>query len=178
MSSYVHTLKVGASVEVRGPVGRFKYEKNAYKRIGLVAGGTGIYPHHPKLLNVQFIFCLCGYGNIRNFHFCCFYDFMYYFKSYALDTTAFNYTTMLNSIFYTITLGLTPCLQVIRCILESPEYCVGEKTCFSLLFQNRSEEDILLRDELDGLQKNFPDRLQIFYYLSNPKSSEFGMFGV
>jgi len=109
MSSYIHTLKVGGSVEVRGPVGRFKYEKNSYKRIGLVAGGT----------------------------------------------------------------GLTPCLQVIRCILESPEYCVGEKTCFTLLFQNRCEEDILLRDELDALQKAFPDRLQIFYYLSNPQTAEF-----
>lgn len=43
MSSYLHALKVGSEVEVRGPVGRFKYEKNSFKKIGLIAGGTG--PH-------------------------------------------------------------------------------------------------------------------------------------
>ena len=31
-------------VEVRGPVGRFKYTKNAYKKMGFVAGGTGLTP--------------------------------------------------------------------------------------------------------------------------------------
>lgn len=36
--------KVGQSLDVRGPVGRFKYAKNAYRHIGLVAGGTGITP--------------------------------------------------------------------------------------------------------------------------------------
>ena len=38
MSSHLHTLKVGSSLDVRGPVGRFKYTKNSYKTIGLVAG--------------------------------------------------------------------------------------------------------------------------------------------
>ena len=41
LSTYLHSLKVGQGVEVRGPVGRFKYEKNSFRRIGLIAGGTG-----------------------------------------------------------------------------------------------------------------------------------------
>lgn len=38
MSSHLHTLDVGSFLEVRGPVGRFKYTTNAYKHIGLIAG--------------------------------------------------------------------------------------------------------------------------------------------
>ena len=44
LSPYLHSLVPGDAVEVRGPVGRFKYTKNAYKKIGFVAGGTGLTP--------------------------------------------------------------------------------------------------------------------------------------
>jgi ferredoxin-NADP reductase len=90
-------------------VGRFKYTKNAYNRIGLIAGGT----------------------------------------------------------------GLTPCLQVIRCILEGPEG-EGDTTSFVLLFQNRSEADILLRQELNDLVAMSGGRLEVFYYLSNPTTAQWG----
>ena len=102
----MHTLKVGSSVDVRGPIGRFKYEKNMHKKIGLIAGGT----------------------------------------------------------------GLTPCLQVIRCVLDGPE---DDHTNFVLFFQNRYEEDILLKSLLDDLQAKHPNRLQVFYFLSNPRTSSF-----
>lgn len=36
----------------------------------------------------------------------------------------------------------------------------------SLLYANVSEEDILLRDELDALVNNHPDRLRVYYVLS------------
>ena len=39
--------------------------------------------------------------------------------------------------------------QVIRCLLEGPEG-EGDATSLVLLFQNRTEEDVLLRDVLDG----------------------------
>lgn len=112
LTPYLHNLKPGSSVEVRGPVGRFKYEENQYSCIGLIAGGTGI----------------------------------------------------------------TPCLQVIRCILQQPER-KNDKTKFVLLYQNRTEEDILLKDELDSLAKQYPNRLQIFYFLSNCKHASFGITG-
>lgn len=38
MSSHLHSLKVGSSLDVRGPVGRFKYNKNSYRSMGLIAG--------------------------------------------------------------------------------------------------------------------------------------------
>eukprot|EP01031_Cornospumella_fuschlensis_P032263 gene32263-39020_t len=44
MSNFIHSLKVGQEVDVRGPVGRYKYQPNQHKRIGMIAGGTGLTP--------------------------------------------------------------------------------------------------------------------------------------
>ena len=109
MSSHIWDLTEGSSLDFRGPVGRFKYEKNQYKKIGLIAGGT----------------------------------------------------------------GLTPCLQVIRCILEGPEG-EGDNTQFVLFFQNRTEADILLKEELSALADMYPDRLRVLFFLSNPSESSWG----
>lgn len=50
MSSHLHSLKVGSSLDVRGPVGRFKYTKNSYKNMGLIAGKNQTkYPSLPSL---------------------------------------------------------------------------------------------------------------------------------
>eukprot|EP00428_Durinskia_dybowskii_P076714 CAMPEP_0170357206 /NCGR_PEP_ID=MMETSP0117_2-20130122/1582_1 /TAXON_ID=400756 /ORGANISM="Durinskia baltica, Strain CSIRO CS-38" /LENGTH=319 /DNA_ID=CAMNT_0010611355 /DNA_START=218 /DNA_END=1173 /DNA_ORIENTATION=+ len=110
LSPHLHTLRAGSSVEVRGPVGRFRYTPNRFPHplsMGLIAGGT----------------------------------------------------------------GLTPCLQVIRCVLEGQ---TEDSTCFTLLFQNRTEDDILLKEELDGLVERHPQRLRVIYFLSNPTSTDFG----
>ena len=109
LTPYLHSLRVGDTLEVRGPIGRFKYTRNEYKRIGFIAGGS----------------------------------------------------------------GLTPCLQVIRCILEGPEG-VGDATKFVLFFQNRTEADILLHEELEALAERHPSRLKVFFFLSNPKNKSWG----
>ncbi|MCL4135884.1 UNVERIFIED_CONTAM: hypothetical protein GTU68_027946 [Idotea baltica] len=44
MSSLVSEWKVGNEIEMRGPYGCFTYVPNAYKRIVMLAGGTGIAP--------------------------------------------------------------------------------------------------------------------------------------
>lgn len=108
MSSYLHSLKPGDLVEVRGPVGRFKYSVNGFSHIGLIAGGT----------------------------------------------------------------GLTPCLQVVRTILQCPEYS-QDNTRFTLFFQNRCEQDILLYDELETLRAKYKHRLTVKYFLSNSCSESF-----
>lgn len=109
MSSYLNSLKVGAAVAVRGPVGRFKYLVNQYQRIGLVCAGS----------------------------------------------------------------GLTPCLQVMRCLLEGPGF-KQDTTSFTLLYQNRTEEDILLRGVIDKLVQEHPLRLTVIYFLSNPHDPTYG----
>lgn len=55
--------------------------------------------------------------------------------------------------------GITPMLQLIRAMVKDPE----DDTQVSLLFANQTEKDILLRDELDEVQKNHPDQVKIWY---------------
>ena len=47
---------------------------------------------------------------------------------------------------------------------------------FTLLFQNRTEDDILLKEELEQLQKTYRNRLAVYYYLSNPGTEDFGAY--
>jgi len=44
MSQYLDQLKIGDTLRVSGPKGRFIYEKNKFAKIGMIAGGTGITP--------------------------------------------------------------------------------------------------------------------------------------
>jgi len=44
MGNHLAKLKVGQAVEVKGPYDKFLYKPGAYKRIGMIAGGTGITP--------------------------------------------------------------------------------------------------------------------------------------
>jgi len=44
MGTKLHNLKVGETVEVRGPNKQWSYESGKYTHIAMVAGGTGITP--------------------------------------------------------------------------------------------------------------------------------------
>lgn len=55
--------------------------------------------------------------------------------------------------------GITPMLQLIRAIIKDPT----DNTQTSLLFANQTEKDILLRDELDDIAKNHPNKLKLWY---------------
>jgi len=44
MSQYLDHLKVGESIDVKGPKGEFKYKPNMKRSFGMLAGGTGITP--------------------------------------------------------------------------------------------------------------------------------------
>lgn len=57
--------------------------------------------------------------------------------------------------------GITPMLQVIRAILKNPK----DKTQLWLIFANQSEEDILLRRELEAIDST---RLHLYYTLDRP----------
>jgi len=114
MSQYLESLQIGDSVEMKGPKGHLDYKgrgnftiskgnkgTNHYsmKKIGMVAGGTGI----------------------------------------------------------------TPMLQVIRAILKDPE----DKTEVWLIFANQTEQDILLRQELESISSK---RFHLHYTLDRPPS--------
>jgi cytochrome-b5 reductase len=44
ISKYVSEMRVGDSMEVKGPKGQMRYSPDLCRRIGMVAGGTGITP--------------------------------------------------------------------------------------------------------------------------------------
>ncbi|CAI9535416.1 unnamed protein product [Staurois parvus] len=59
--------------------------------------------------------------------------------------------------------GLTPMLQLIQTILKDPE---DETKCF-LLFANKSEQDIILRHDLDKLQNEHSERFTLWFTVDN-----------
>ncbi|KAH6951893.1 hypothetical protein DER45DRAFT_587560 [Fusarium avenaceum] len=106
-NGYLAKLEVGDEVLFRGPKGAMRYQPNLCKKIGMIAGGTGI----------------------------------------------------------------TPMFQVIRAICEHDR----DTTEVSLLYANRSEQDILLRDQLDTFARRYPKNFKVYYLLDQPpKDWKFG----
>ncbi|KAJ2959981.1 hypothetical protein NQZ79_g4576 [Umbelopsis isabellina] len=68
--------------------------------------------------------------------------------------------------------GITPMLQIARAILSNPK----DRTKVSLIFANRKEEDILLKDELDNLAK-VHNNFQVHYVLEYPPDDWTGQAG-
>jgi len=62
--------------------------------------------------------------------------------------------------------GITPMIQALHALLGTPE----DKTKISLLFGNRSEEDILCRQTLESWADKFKDRLTVTHVLSHESS--------
>lgn len=104
MTQYLETLDQGQEMLMKGPFGRLAYQGFGKflinkqiiqkKRIGMVAGGTGI----------------------------------------------------------------TPCYQVLQAALNG-----DDGTHLSLIFGNRTVEDILLKEEIDQFKSNYAERFNLFY---------------
>ncbi|KAE8371566.1 hypothetical protein BDV26DRAFT_302660 [Aspergillus bertholletiae] len=69
--------------------------------------------------------------------------------------------------------GITPMYQLIRAICEDD----SDTTQVSLLYANNTEEDILLRAQLDDFARRYPDKFQIQYVLSHPADNWAGYRG-
>ncbi|KAJ8931510.1 hypothetical protein NQ314_015583 [Rhamnusium bicolor] len=118
MTQHLESLKIGDTIEIRGPSGRLQYLGHGKfsikklrkdppiiitaKKVGLIAGGVGI----------------------------------------------------------------TPILQLVRHIAKDPT----DKTLLALLFANQTEEDILVRKELEEVAEKFPEQFKLWYTLD--KSDE------
>lgn len=44
MSKHIHNLKPGDYIEIKGPLVKIPYTANMKKKIGMIAGGTGLTP--------------------------------------------------------------------------------------------------------------------------------------
>ncbi|XP_076909759.1 NADH--cytochrome b5 reductase 1-like isoform X1 [Bidens hawaiensis] len=69
--------------------------------------------------------------------------------------------------------GITPMFQVARAILENPK----DKTQVHLIYANVTYDDILLKEELDGLTANYPGCFHVYYVLNQPPEEWTGGVG-
>ncbi|KAK0455819.1 cytochrome-b5 reductase [Armillaria borealis] len=69
--------------------------------------------------------------------------------------------------------GITPLYQVISHALPDP----ANRTKFTLVYSNVTEADILLRSEIDALQKKYPNKLEVVYALDKPPAGWTGPTG-
>nr|AZL94382.1 NADH-dependent fumarate reductase [Nephromyces sp. MMRI]AZL94383.1 NADH-dependent fumarate reductase [Nephromyces sp. MMRI] len=60
--------------------------------------------------------------------------------------------------------GISPNYQLISSILNDP----SDNTQINLLYGSKTEDDILLRKELDSLHEQFPNQFKVFYTLDSP----------
>ena len=64
--------------------------------------------------------------------------------------------------------GITPMLQLVTDVFRNP----NDKTSLALLFANQSEDDILVREELEAVQEKYPDRFKLWYTVDRPKEGK------
>ncbi|KAF4469388.1 oxidoreductase NAD-binding domain-containing [Fusarium albosuccineum] len=60
--------------------------------------------------------------------------------------------------------GITPIYQLARGILSNPE----DKTAISLISAANTDQDLVLKDELDKMQSEYADRVTVTYIVANP----------
>ncbi len=63
--------------------------------------------------------------------------------------------------------GITPMLQLIAAVARDPE----DETEMALIFANQTEDDILVRDELERIAKEHPKKFKLWYTLDRPPAS-------
>lgn len=69
--------------------------------------------------------------------------------------------------------GITPMYQILKAILTNKQ----DQTQVDLIYANVSEDDILMKEELDTLSKENPNRFKVHYVLNNPPSNWQGSVG-
>ena len=69
--------------------------------------------------------------------------------------------------------GITPGYQLLSRVLETD----GDRTRLRVIDGNKSEADILLREQMDRLQERHPGQLQIAHVLSHPGEGWTGLRG-
>ncbi|RKU44566.1 NADH-cytochrome b5 reductase [Coniochaeta pulveracea] len=69
--------------------------------------------------------------------------------------------------------GITPMYQLFRAIFKNP----NDKTKVTLVVGNVTQEDILLKNQLEELENTYPQRFRAFYVLDKPPKEWVGQSG-
>ncbi|XP_060525609.1 NADH-cytochrome b5 reductase 3 isoform X2 [Cylas formicarius] len=116
LTQYIESLKIGDTIDIRGPSGRIQY----------VAPGT------------------------------------FSIKKMRKDPPTIVKVGRVNLIAGGV--GITPILQLIRQIAKDDR----DVTEAAILFANQTEQDILLREELEEVRDRFPNQFKLWYTLDKP----------
>lgn len=116
MSQHLESLKIGDTIDVRGPSGRLNYLGDGKFSI------KKLRKDPPQVLKASKVAMIAG-GT-----------------------------------------GITPMLQLIRHIVKDP----ADSTQLSLLFANQTENDILVRKELEEVANKHPEQFKLWYTLDTP----------
>ncbi|CAF0973356.1 unnamed protein product [Didymodactylos carnosus] len=54
MSKYIHNMKKGDKIEIKGPIPKYDYHANKFQNLALIAGGTGLTPMIQMIEEVLF----------------------------------------------------------------------------------------------------------------------------
>ena len=65
--------------------------------------------------------------------------------------------------------GITPMLQVLQAIFHHGKQ---SNVCVKLIYANQTEDDILVRNELEALEKEFPERFSLHYTVDRPPAGK------
>lgn len=68
--------------------------------------------------------------------------------------------------------GITPVYQLIQGALKHPE----DRTKMTLVFGVNTEDDLVLRDELEDFRKRYPDRFDVVYTVSSSAENTYSPF--
>ncbi len=137
MSQYLNDMKIGDSIDVRGPSGL------------LVYNGRGEFAVKPdkksaaKIVKAKKVSMVAG-------------TFSQFFSPKM---------TFLKKYFFSGGTGITPMLQLVTAVFRDP----SDTTCLSLIFANQTEGDILVRKELEDIQRANPDRFKLWYTVDRPE---------
>ncbi|XP_056633292.1 NADH-cytochrome b5 reductase 3 isoform X2 [Diorhabda sublineata] len=117
LTQHLEGLKIGDTIEVRGPNGRIEYLGHGKFTL------RKLRKDPPESINVKRVNLIAG------------------------------------------GVGITPILQLIRHILKDPT----DPTECALLFANQTEDDILLRSELEAAVQSRPNKFKLWYTLDRPE---------
>ncbi|KAJ7782018.1 NADH-cytochrome b5 reductase [Mycena maculata] len=125
MSKYIHTLKPGDTLDIKGPIEKFPFT-DVLNRMSSSSRAPNLAATENEFDEVALI----GGGS-----------------------------------------GITPLYQVSTHALASPT----NTTKFKLIYSNITEEDILIREDIEALAKAHPDTLEVVYLLGKPKVDWIGV---
>ncbi|KAB7499805.1 NADH-cytochrome b5 reductase 2 [Armadillidium nasatum] len=150
LSQYLDAMKLGESIDIRGPSGLLEYK------------GEGIFAIRRDKKSPQNMVLATRVNMIAALT----RNHIVFKNIYVAFVGIFErlIIKVFSSSMLTGGTGITPMLQLIRHIVRDPK----DKTEVRLIFANQTENDILLRPELEEVANSHPNKFELWYTVDRP----------